>query len=439
MDAENKRPSTFRTDFMNILETFELNALSADTPELRKLKNVLANLNTDMLKQITEFINQYNRNATDDFNIETILQFKETGTNLIIGSKDETGYKMINFMKNAMRSLTREYPNIIINEVNNNNVGVPLHWGLSAKHMTDVKNSINDYYNDFNVFYKDKQVLMLMKKMVDVTNDMNELAQNTLLYAPVELNAKNKTREHKSGEHKSGQHKSDSEHKSSENKSSEGLNETLFKYSAFDLRLTSLLFNFYFLTALTDLISLKEDKELLYEEEESFANKAYEADILAGNQAELASKIAAIIVSFTNIISKDKKKIDHNYKSLMDFILRSKEKEKDEITSYLGKMTVEEREVEDLFKDNKLGRWSKGQQKGVHTYVGATYDEEREEMERIALRDAQLGKRVDPNDLETLGKEVTDAEQDREDNQITYLGQDGEPEDYDMDGDEDFR
>ena len=428
MDAENKRPSTFRTDFMNILETFELNQLSADTPELRKLKNVLANLNTDMLKQITEFMNQYNRNAsTEDFNVETIFQFKETGTNLIIGSNEETGYKMINFMKNAMRSLTREYPNIIINEVNNNNVGIPIHWDLSAKHVTDVKNSINDYYSDFNVFYKDNQIQMLMKKMLEVTSDMNDLAQNTLLYAPVELNAKNKSIEHKS-----------SEHKGSEHKSSEGHNETSFKYSAFDLRLTSLLFKFYFLTALTDLISLKEDKELLYDEE-TFANKAYESDILAGNQAELASKIAAIIVAFTNVISKDKKKIDHNYKSLMDFILRAKEKEKDEITGYLGKMTVEEREVEDLFKDNKLGRWSKGQQKGVHTYVGATYDEEREEMERIALRDAQLGKRVDPNDLETLGKEVTDAEQDREDNQITYMGQDGEPEDYEMDGDEEFR
>ena len=465
MDAEDKRPSTFRTDFLNILETFELNALSADSPELRKLKNVLANLNTDMIKQITDFINQFSRNEknADFINfLETIFQFKETGTNLILDAKEETGYKMVNFMKNAMRSLTREYPNIILNEVKHENAKIPSHWDLSVKHVSDVKNSINDYYKDFNGFYKDDQIHLLMQKMLERTSDVNELAQNTLLYAPVELNGKkkiqenksgeHKSSEHKSGEHKSGEHKSgehkssehkSSEHKSSEHKSSEH-NESSFKYSAFDLRLTSLLFKFYFLSALTDLIALKEDKELLslslQKEEESFTNKAYEADILAGNQADLASKIADIIVSFTNFISKDKKKIDHNYKSLMDFILRAKEKEKDEITSYLGKMTVEEREVEDLFKDNKLGRWSKGQQKGVHSYVGATYDEEREEMERIALRDAQLSKRgADPNDLEAVGQEGVDAEQDREDNQITYLGEDGEPEDYDMDGDEEFR
>jgi hypothetical protein len=166
---------------------------------------------------------------------------------------------------------------------------------------------------------------------------------------------------------------------------------------------------------------------------------------LAGNQAELANKIEAIIASFTNFISKDKQNIDYNYKSLMDLILRSKEKEKDEITGYLGKMTVEEREVEDLFKDNKLGRWSKGQQKGVHTYVGKTYDEEREEMEKIAINEVKLNKRnvvTDMNrniyELEMLNEEAAVADIEKEDNIITYMGEDGEPEDYDMDGDENY-
>jgi hypothetical protein len=440
MDAADKRPSTFRTDFLNILETFELNALTADTPELRKLKNVLATLNADMLKKITEFINQYSRNAQNaDFTntLETILQFKETGTNLILGQKEETGYKMVNFMKKAMRSLTREYPNMILNAVKNDNVMIPLHWDLSTRHVSDMKTVIKDYYNDLNVFYKDDQNELLMKKMLERTSDVNALAQNTLLYAPVE-------------ELKKRQGESSPAKKSGEddnNHSPKG--ESAFKYSAFDLRLTTLLFNFYFLTALTDVMALQTDSEILSiplqkeeeAEEESFGTKAYAADILAGNQAGLGNKIADILVSFINFIAQDKKKIDHNYKSLMDLILRSKEKEKDEITSYLGKMTVEEREVEDLFKDNKLGRWSKGQQKGVHTYVGDTYDEEREEMERIALRDAQLSKRAglaDPNDLDVLGEEETSAAQDREDNQITYMGEDGEPEEYGMDGDETF-
>jgi hypothetical protein len=61
-------------------------------------------------------------------------------------------------------------------------------------------------------------------------------------------------------------------------------------------------------------------------------------------------------------------------------------------------------------------------------------------MEKQAIKEIQLGKRgvTDPNDLETLGQEGADAEQDREDNQITYMGEDGEPEDYGMDGDENY-
>ena len=44
MDEANKRPSVFRTAFMNILETFEMNALSEDTEQMRKFKNKSLNL-----------------------------------------------------------------------------------------------------------------------------------------------------------------------------------------------------------------------------------------------------------------------------------------------------------------------------------------------------------------------------------------------------------
>jgi hypothetical protein len=217
------------------------------------------------------------------------------------------------------------------------------------------------------------------------------------------------------------------------------------------------LFNFYFLNVLTDLISLQKDKDLLgvplkqLEEEtdvsdtDTFMTKAYEQDILVGNETGLAEKITSVIVTFTNFICKDKSAIDYNYKSLMDFILRSKEKEKDEITDYLGKMTVEERAIEDLFKNNKLERWSIGQQKGYHTYVGDTYDEEREQMEEKAIQEVKLNKSSVVTDmnrdiyrLDMLSDSNADAEQNKEDNIITYMGEDAEPEDYNMDGDENF-
>jgi len=442
MDEENKRPSNFRTDFLNVLRTFEINALSADTPEMRKLKNLLAILNADMLKQLTEFIgNAGGRMKNADIEmfkkcLETIGDFKETGNALILGKKEETGYKMIQFMKKSLRSLTREFPNIIINTVNYDYVEAPSHWELSGKHQNDVFKMINGHYAEFSKYYNDPQIRLLMKKMVDVTSDINDLAQNTLCYAPVELKTKPKSNDPvKSGEKE----------------------EEKYKYSAFDLDLTALLFKFYFFNVLTDLIALQEDKDLLSlplkdvkknedeDEEESFMTKTNQMNILAGNEGELAEKIAAIIVTFTNFICKDKTAIDYNYKHLMDFILRSKEKEKSEITNYLGKMTAEERAIENNLKKNKLKRWSKGAQKGIHTYVGKTYDEEREEMDQIALRDALLNKEsgvTDANkDILAFGlaeENAADAEIEREENMITDRGENDDPEEFGMDGDENF-
>jgi hypothetical protein len=206
---------------------------------------------------------------------------------------------------------------------------------------------------------------------------------------------------------------------------------------------------------LTDLISLQKDKEILSlplkqlaeaeEEEEDFMKNANERDILAGNQLELANKIATIIVSFTNFICSEKNVIDYNYKSLMERILRSKEKEKTEITDYLAKMTGEERAVENLLKNNKLERWSIGQQKGVRIYQPDTYDAEREAMEQMASKEVQLNKRSVVTDmnrdifrLDMLAEEAADADQDREDTTITYMGEDADPEEYGMDGDENY-
>jgi hypothetical protein len=454
MDDENKRSSVFRADFMNVLSTFEINALMEDSPELRKLKNLLPKLNDAMLIQITEFIaNNYagggagaggRGRASANFKscLENIVQFKEIGNNLILNKKEETGYKMINFMKKTMRAFTREYPNIIINAVNYDNAQAPKHWELSGKHQMDMHKIIKGYYEDFAVFYKDPQISLLLEKMIEMTSDINALAQNTLCYAPVQL----KSKQASATASASGAAPAEAPPASS------------FKYSAFDLDLTALLFKFYFFNVLTDLISLQTDKDILRiplnqlaaaaeeeEDEESFLGKANELDILAGNKAELGEKIASLIVVFVKFICQDKKDIDQNYKSLMDLILRSKEQEKEEITDYLGKMTPEERKIENNLKANKLGRWSKGEQKGLHAYDKDTYDQEREEMEKMAIKEVQLNKRSVVTDmnrniyaLERLAEEAVDNAQDQEDNIITYMGEDAEPEDYDMDGDENF-
>ena len=66
-------------------------------------------------------------------------------------------------------------------------------------------------------------------------------------------------------------------------------------------------------------------------------------------------------------------------------------------------------------------------------------------MEKMAIKEVQMNKRSVVTDmnrniyaLESLAEEAADNEQDREDNVITYMGEDAEPEDYEMDGDENY-
>ena len=81
-----------------------------------------------------------------------------------------------------------------------------------------------------------------------------------------------------------------------------------------------------------------------------------------------------------------------NYDDLMEKLTRSKEKEKDQIVEFLTELTDEEREIENMFKNHRIGRWSVGMQKGFRVYEGDTYDQERKQIEERTMREARLNK-----------------------------------------------
>ena len=94
-----------------------------------------------------------------------------------------------------------------------------------------------------------------------------------------------------------------------------------------------------------------------------------------------------------------KKIINNTYESIMNKILISKEKEKDNITEYFQELTDDDRNIENIFKTHKLGKWSKGLQKGLTQYDVDTYDEERENLEKQAIKDLKLGKNMAVTDM----------------------------------------
>ena len=105
-----------------------------------------------------------------------------------------------------------------------------------------------------------------------------------------------------------------------------------------------------------------------------------EIQIETGNILELKERVASLLTAFIEIEQSNLKSIDMPYDAFMKQVNRSKDTEKQQIISYLGNMSIEERKIEDMFKKHKLERWNIGQQKGIFQYDPSTYDRERSEL-----------------------------------------------------------
>ena len=434
-------PVAFMEKLQKVLLTYEINGLTEDTLEMRTLQNYLATVNELMLTNILEFVKKTGAIGESDFKffkdcLENISEFQETGDNMVLDRQDETVFKMLNFIKNSLRCLTREFPNIILNKVENANVVIPKHWGLSQRHANDIRELINKHYVSLYEFYDDPDIQTILFKYMQMTKDFEILAKLTEYYAPLKI-----------GEDK-------------------------YIYSTMERRLVVRLFKFYFYSTLMDLVGLKNDDEVLLrqqpkqtslgagEEEEDLGASALtsseqafasqngdltELEIIQGEKKDIAEKIAKLLNAFIGIICNDKKVVNYNYQSMMDKVLRSREKEKDDITSKLKNMTDEEREVETIFKNQQLERWNKGLQKGLVSYQKDTYDEERETMEKQMVMDARLNKNKDVSDMnrdmyrfDMLTEDMDAAAEEDEAMRIDYLGEDADYDELGLDGDEEF-
>jgi hypothetical protein len=285
-----------------------------------------------------------------------------------------------------------------------------------------------------NEFYEDPDIATILQKYVQLTRDTDTLAKLTEYYAPLQLGPEK------------------------------------YVYSTMERRLVIRLFKFYFYSTLTDLMELKDADEVLIQRRTKSANKAeeeadlgasalttpenafaaqngdlLELEIVQGGRKEVAEKVAKLLSAFVGIICNDKKVVNYNYKSMLDRVLRAREKEKDDITGRLKNMTDEEREVETIFKNQQLERWNMGLQKGLVSYQKGTYDEEREAMEKQMVMDARLNKNKDVSDMnrdmyrfDMLAEDQEAAAIEDEAMHIDYMGQDADYEELGLDGDEEF-
>ena len=94
-----------------------------------------------------------------------------------------------------------------------------------------------------------------------------------------------------------------------------------------------------------------------------------------------------------------KKVINHNYEHLINIIHKEREKEKETVTEFLKDMTDEQREVQNLHKQLKIGNYHTDQQWVEGLQEKDITDQVRDDTETQTLLESSI-----ENDLDTSGR-----------------------------------
>ena len=285
--------------------------------------------------------------------------------------------------------------NIILNKINYLDTKIPKHWNLSNRHQLDIKEMINNYYKNLKPLYDQPDLIDILKIIQQKCLTIIKLSEATPFFNSLLISGS-------------------------------------VTSSIFDSRLILLLYKFYFLKTLEAYIDLSKltdyqykPKEVISVKDETPEKADEEVEVavetgsdkgessippitpqtfiaqatIAGTKLEKMQIVAKYLITIVDIVCLYKRDINYNKESIMTKILYSKEKEKKDITDYLKNLTDEEREVENIFKNQKLEKWSKGLQKGLTQYVQENYDEERDMAEKELIKEKQMAKQTGISDM----------------------------------------
>lgn len=293
-------------------------------------------------------------------------------SSLTINSEDLTTDTILNYLKNNIQNIAITFPSIIINSVNYSNIQIRKNLKLSERHIRDIQTFVYSEVQLLEKFYEDAK---LNKILIQIINESEEVVKFLNKGTPLLLNL-------------------ESSHTNVLGK------QTMIEIYQF---FTCLVINIYL--------------EQIYTEE-SFDSK---------------KRLGDLLFNIIQLINNNKQRLNMNQEEMYSKLLKYKEVEKSEITTYLRDISDELREIENVMKNNKLGKWSKGQTKGLVTYTSETYDGEIIQQD---IRDQNTVGAVDIETGETISQQATVDEINEEVDNLAFLADD---DDYgERDGDERF-
>jgi hypothetical protein len=385
---------------MVVLNEYKPNSLSnTKTTGLANLASYLNTANNKLLQQLSAFLKDHGnlkRSQLNNINyfLSNIKKWNVDTSMAESGNYYEEGfYTALQFIHNAIYHISKVYPAALLSDSSFFKT-VPAHWGIHHLHVNDLQKFIDKYYEKLEPFKGDTTLLRLLQ---DVTTRLTSL-DAFLKHIPVHTDILKEVDK-----------------------------EVVSFHSVLDKKTVYMLYTYCFYSAIYEYIICSNDSEYeridvqenkkdrraeranqlnpsnaLYSIETSLdetmiekSNELQEMQI-TGDRQELKKRVCTLLIALLDIEEENKDAIDISYDQIMKKVNRSKDKEKSRILTYFRDMTQTERNIEFAMKENKIGRWNVGMQKGLFQYDPNTYAQERNEMinelytENVNLTGAQV-------------------------------------------------
>ena len=372
-----------------------------------------AQLDTLMNTRILPFLSNFDvEDKYIDF-IRNIEKFKTRGDGIYIDRDDETAFAESQFLKQSIIDILKVYPSIIINNVDFKNISVPLHWKLATSHQADVVKFIGNEFTPLHDFYSDEGIIAILKSINEKSHELFDIINATPFYANIK------------------------------ERPGEPRYNTLMNG-----KLLEKFMKFYFLYAINIYLEALDEDDLMMhainKTDSDVLTRDVAESIRSGQALEIKERLVKLIISYLKLLMTNKKTINFSDIEINEAVIKASEREKSKIVENLGKLTQEELQVEDVLKNQKLGKWGLGLSKAIYQYDKDQYEKERVEFENDARQILELNNLAGPNNqnmdsvlYDMLEEDLQHERTTTESNAI--MSQLPDDDDFgDMDGDEGF-
>ena len=373
---------------------------------ITELKNTIydfirhhVNISSRKLKEIKEII-------------ETLGNWNIRGENIYMTREDETNFFAADYFKNSIYNIINIFPTIILNNVDFRNAPVPKHWNISLIHSKNIQEIVLNQFGSLNAFYENPYLMGILRQVYLKTRNIMYIIDAIPFFA-----------------------------------------RTKDLHILYGGDIFKSLMQFYYLTALNEYI-LQKDFSVMVSSQEGVEQVAatampakgatlMEIDIIKGEQELIYNKLAELMIDLLYNYQGTKKILNKNNEIIHERILKEREKEKNKMTQNLKELSKYQREVEDLMKKHRLGKWNIGMTRALFEYDKEQYDKEWKEIQadaNLELQAEDMGDATEMNKnlykMDLIGEQQAEKAAWHEANDISMLPND---DDFgDRDGDEGY-